>query len=97
MLFMLEYQITHNQKLDAFGAFAPMTPDDDAAIEAAHGYRQIGRWYDTVNGRVAIVEAESSALHGSLMMWAGMAETLSITPVLDDAGARAVISANMAS
>ena len=57
-------------------AFASMSPDDDAAIEAA-GYRQIGRWHDTVNGRgVAIVEAESSeALHGSLMMWAGMAET----------------------
>ena len=31
------------------------------------------------------------------MMWAGMAETLSITPVLDDAGARAVISANLSS
>ncbi len=99
MLFMLEYQITHSQKMDAFGAFASMSPDDDAAIEAAHGYRQIGRWHDTVNGRgVAIVEAESSeAIHGSLMMWAGMAETLSITPVLDDAGARAVISANLAS
>ena len=98
MLFMLEYQINHSQKMDAFGAFASMSPDDDAAIEAAHGYRQIGRWHDTVNGRgVAIVEAESSeAIHGSLMMWAGMAETLSITPVLDDAEL-AVISANLAS
>ena len=41
MLFMLEYQINHSQKMDAFGA-ASMSPDDDAAIEAAHGYRQIG-------------------------------------------------------
>ena len=32
MLFMLEYQINHSQKLDAFGAFASMSPDDDAAI-----------------------------------------------------------------
>ena len=28
MLFMLEYQINHSQKLDAFGAFASMSPDD---------------------------------------------------------------------
>ena len=99
MLFMLEYQINHDQKMDAFGAFASMTPDDDAAIEAAHGVRQVGRWHDTANGRgVAIFEADSAeALHGSLMMWAGMAEELTITPVLDDAGARAVISANLAS
>ena len=48
MLFMLEYQINHSQKMEAFGAFASMSPDDDAAIEAAHGYRQIGRWHDTV-------------------------------------------------
>ena len=34
MLFMLEYQINHSQKMDAFGAFASMSPDDDAAIEA---------------------------------------------------------------
>ena len=99
MLFMLEYQINHSQKMDAFGAFASMSPDDDAAIEAAHGYRR--DWPLARHSQwcgVAIVEAESSeALHGSLMMWAGMAETLSITPVLDDAGARAVISANLSS
>lgn len=99
MLFLVEYQINHDQKLDAFAAFASMTADDDAAIEAAHGVHQIGRWHDTANARgVAIFDADSAAaLHGSLMMWAGMSEALTITPVLDDAGARAVISANLAS
>ena len=99
MLFMVEYHINHDQKMDAFGAFASMTADDDAAIEAAHGIHQVGRWHDTANARgVAIFEADSAAaVHGSLMMWAGMTQSLSITPVLDDAGARAVISASLAS
>ena len=44
----------------------------------------------------AIFEAASSeVLHGFLMMWTGGLSTLDITPVLDDAGARAVISANL--
>ena len=40
MLFMLEYQINHSQKMDAFGAILRcrlMT----AAVEAAHGYRRL--------------------------------------------------------
>ena len=43
MLFMLEYQINHSQKMDAFGAFASMSPDDDAAIEAAIAARKAAR------------------------------------------------------
>ena len=38
-----------------------MTEADDAAVEQAHGFTQIGRWHDIANGRgVAIVEAASS-------------------------------------
>jgi hypothetical protein len=97
MLFMIEWEVNHDQKMETFGAFAGMTEADDAAVEQAHGFTQIGRWHDIANGRgVAIVEAASSeALHGFLMMWTGGLSTLDITPVLDDAGARAVISANL--
>jgi hypothetical protein len=97
MLFMIEWEVNHDQKMETFGAFAGMSEADDAAIEQAHGFTQIGRWHDIANGRgVAIVDAVSSeALHGFLMMWTGGLSTLDITPVLDDAGARAVINANL--
>jgi|TARA_R110002110_G_scaffold241634_1_gene457996 hypothetical protein len=99
MLFMIEFKINHEQKMDTFGAFSGMTADDDAAVEQAHGFRQIGRWHDLANGRgVAIVEADSAeAVHGFSMMWTGGLSTLNITPVLDDSGARAVISGYLAS
>jgi hypothetical protein len=97
MLFMINWKINHDQKMETFGAFAGMSEADDAAVEQAHGFTQIGRWHDVANGRgVAIVEADSSeAVHGFLMMWTGGISTLEVTPVLDDAAARAVISANM--
>jgi hypothetical protein len=97
MLFMIEWEVNHDQKMETFGAFAAMSEADDAAAEQAHGFTQIGRWHDIANGRgVAIVEAASSeAIHGFLMMWTGSLSTLNVTPVLDDAGARAVMSANL--
>ncbi|MEJ6722761.1 DUF3303 domain-containing protein [uncultured Ilumatobacter sp.] len=99
MLFMIEFKINHEQKMETFGAFSGMTADDDAAVEQAHGFKQIGRWHDIANGRgVAIVEAESAeAVHGFLLMWAGGCNIMNITPVLDDSGARAVISGYLAS
>ena len=97
MLFMINWEINHDQKMETFGAFAGMSEADDGAVEQAHGFTQIGRWHDVANGRgVAIVEADSSeAVHGFLMMWTGGISTLEVTPVLGDAAARAVISANM--
>jgi hypothetical protein len=99
MLFMIEWQINHEQKMETFGAFGGMTADDDAAVEQAHGFKQIGRWHDVANGRgVAIVEADSAeAVHGFGMMWTGGLSTLKLTPVLDDAAARSVISGSLAS
>ncbi|MDG2438055.1 MAG: DUF3303 family protein [Ilumatobacter sp.] len=99
MLFMIEWQINHEQKMETFGAFGGMTADDDAAVEQAHGFKQIGRWHDVANGRgVAIVEADSAeAVHGFGMMWTGGLSTLKLTPVLDDAAARSVISGYLAS
>ena len=97
MLFMINWEINHDQKMDTVGAFAGMSEADDAAVEQAHGCTQIGRGHDIASGRgVAIIEAESSeAVHGFLMMWTGGISTFDITPVLDDAAARAVINANM--
>jgi len=71
LLFMIEREVKHDKKMETFGAFAGMTEADDAAVEQAHGFTQIGRWHDIANGRgIAIVDAESSeALHGFLMMW----------------------------
>lgn len=90
MLFMINWEVNHDQKWDTFGAFAGMSEADDAAIEQAHGFTQIGRWHDVSNGRgVAIVEADTAeAVHGFLMMWTGGLSKLEITPVLDDAAAR---------
>ena len=96
MLFMINWEINHDQKMDTFGAFAGMSEADDAAVDQDHGFTQIGLWHDISSGRgVAIIEAESSeAVHGFLMMWTG-GLALDITPVLDDAAARAVLNANM--
>ena len=89
MLFMIEWEIHHEQKMETFGAFGGMTADDDAAVEQAHGFKQLGR--------VAIVEADSAeAVHGFLMMWTGGLSTLNITPVLDDAAARSVVNGYLA-
>ena len=98
MLFLIEWEIHHGQKMETFGAFGGMTPDDDAAVEQALGFKQIGRWSDLANGRgVAIIEADSAeAVHGFGMMWTGGLSTLNITPVLDDAAARSVINGYLA-
>jgi hypothetical protein len=98
MLFMIEWQINHDQKMETFGAFGGMSADDDAAVEQAHGFKQIGRWSDLANGRgVAIVEADSAdAVHGFGMMWTGALSSLNVTPVLDDAAARSVINGYLA-
>ena len=98
MLLMVKYELNHDQKLEAFKAFASMTAADDAALDEAYGVRTIGQWHDTANGRgVAIFEAESAAAaHGSLLLWAGVARVLEITPVLDNEGARKVINAFIA-
>ena len=94
---MIKLEVDHDQRMEAFGAFAGMSEADNAALEQAHGFTQIGRWHDIANGRgVAIVEAASSeAIHGFLTMWTGGLSTLNVTPVLDGAGARSVISANL--
>jgi len=99
MLFMIEFEINHEQKMEIFGVMSGMTADDDAAAEQAHGFKQIGRWHDIANGRgVAIFEAESAeAVHGYLLGWAGGCNIMNVTPVLDDPGARAVIGGYLAS
>ena len=42
MLFMVQWQINHDQKMMTWETFTGMTPADDAAAEQAHGIRQLG-------------------------------------------------------
>jgi hypothetical protein len=99
MLFMIQWQINHDQKMETWETFAGMTPADDAAAEQAHGIRQIGRWHSVADGRgIAIVEADSAeSVLGFCMSWSAVLSTFDVTPVLDDAGTRQIVSAFLSS
>ena len=96
MLVMVSWEIYPDKKMDAFAAFAQMTPEDDAA-DLGLDVKLVGRWHDLAAGTgTAVVESASvEAVYSWIYNWAPMIES-TITPVLDDETARAILKEKMA-
>ncbi len=91
MLVMVSWELYPETKMDAFAAFSQMTPEDDAT-DLGLDVKMIGRWHDLAAGTgTAIVESASvDAVYSWVVNWAPMISA-TVTPVLDDEGARNVI------
>ena len=96
MLLMVNWELYPEKKLDAFTAFSQMTAEDDAA-DVGSEITVIGRWHDLASGTgVAIIESDSAEAVSSWMYnWAEVISS-TVTPVLDDEAARAVVKAKLA-
>lgn len=94
--FMVTWKLHPEAKMDAFAGFSQMTADDDAADHGS-AIKLIGRWHDLAAGSgVAVCESESADALGAWIYNWGAALDASIVLVLDDAEARAVVSAKLA-
>ena len=73
-----------------------MTTEDDAA-DLGPDITLVGRWHDLASGRgAAIIECDSAeAVSSWVYNWSEVISS-TVTPVLDDDGARAVIKAKLA-
>ena len=96
MLLMLNWELYPEKKMDAFAAFGQMTGEDDAA-DLGPDITLVGRWHDLASGRgAAIIECDSAeAVSSWVYNWSEVISS-TVTPVLDDEGARAVIKAKLA-
>tara|TARA_B100000902_G_C27029275_1_gene773597 strand:+ start:454 stop:747 length:294 start_codon:yes stop_codon:yes gene_type:complete len=96
MLLMVNWELYPEKKMDAFAAFSQMTAEDDAA-DVGPDITVIGRWHDLASGTgVAIIESDSAeAVSGWMYNWAEVISS-TVTPVLDDETARAVVKAKLA-
>ena len=96
MKFLVTWKLYSDKKMDAFAAFSQMTADDDAA-DHGPAIKLIGRWHDLVSGTgVAVCEADdASAVSAWIYNWSPVLDG-TVTPVLDDAEARAVVAAKLA-
>jgi hypothetical protein len=90
MKFMITWQLHQGKLHDTLAQFSKMTPAQDEAL-AGNRVKLIGRWHDLAKGRgVAIFESDSAAaLFKYALNWNRFMD-LEVTPVLDDAEARAI-------
>ena len=73
--------------------------DEQIAGEYPDGVTQIGRWHDVPNGngRIAVEADDQEALTSWIMGWSGQRKFPTVTPVLEDAPARKLVKAMLAS
>ena len=90
MKFMINWRIQDDKRHEVLGQFSDMTPEDDNA-QMGPSVTKIGRWHDVVSGTgIAIVESDSvDSVTAFLLNWNHVCD-IEVTPVLDDAEARAV-------
>jgi len=90
MKFMIIWQFHEGKIAEGYSQFSKMTPEQDAA-DRGNRVKQLGRWHDLTRGRgVVICESDSAeALANWALNWNGILDA-EITPVLDDAEARAL-------
>ncbi|MGD8377476.1 MAG: DUF3303 family protein [Acidobacteriota bacterium] len=90
MKFLITWQVHEDQRHEVLRTFAGMSEADDRA-DMGGKVKLIGRWHDlaTFSG-VAIAECDdAAALFDWAMNW-NAAMDIDVTPVLDDAEARAL-------
>lgn len=92
MKFLVTWVCHPDKRQDAYTTFAQMTDADDEADRG--GVKLIGRWHDVASGSgVAIGESDdAAAVQAWALNWNGVLDP-EITPVLDDAEAKALIKA----
>tara|TARA_B100001175_G_scaffold7774_1_gene6175 strand:+ start:699 stop:992 length:294 start_codon:yes stop_codon:yes gene_type:complete len=96
MLFMVNWELYPDKKMDAFAAFGQMTAEEDAA-DLGPDITLVGRWHDFASGGgAAIIECDSAeAVSSWVYNWSEVISS-TVTPVLDDESARAVIKSKLA-
>ncbi len=90
MKFLVQWRVHEDQRHEAFTAFSAMTPADDKK-DLGDMVKLIGRWHDVI-GFTGVAIAETSdpkALSNWLLNWNAILD-VEVTPVLDDAEARAL-------
>ena len=91
MLYQISWKMYADKKMDCFKAFSKMTPEDDVN-DAGDLVKIVGRWHHlSGDGGVCICETDDSAALNSFMLnWSPICD-ISVSPVVDDASARASI------
>jgi len=98
MIFLIEYEIDAEKKIDVQSFFANMT-DEQIAAEYPSSVKPIGRWHDLPNGcgTVVVETDDQEALTAWMMGWSSMATFPIVRPVLDDTMGRKAIKDMFAS
>jgi hypothetical protein len=91
MLFLIEWSIPNSNRVACWNAFGNMTPADDLKDTGDH-INVVGRWHKLGgSGGVCVCEcSDSSHLNSWMLNWSPLCQ-ISVSPVVDDASARASI------
>ena len=89
MLFLIKWNVSQSQRVACWNVFGNMTPDDDLKDAGEH-ISIVGRWHELSGaGGVCVCECSDAAHLNSWMLNWGPICDISVTPVVDDAQARA--------
>ena len=90
MKFLVQWRVHDDKRHETLAGFSAMTAEDDAN-DMGDDVELIGRWHDLASFTgVAVCEAnDAGAVHRWLLNWNAVLDC-EVTPVLDDAEARAV-------
>jgi Protein of unknown function (DUF3303). len=88
MLFLIQWNVQSQNRVQCWNAFGNMTPEDDL-VDAGENIKVHGRWHRlSGSGGVCVAEcADASALNSWMLNWSPICD-ISVEPVVDDASAR---------
>ena len=91
MLFLISWSVPLDKRVQCWNVFGNMTPEDDLK-DAGDSIKVVGRWHHlSGSGGVCICDCDSVAdLNSWMLNWSPICE-ISVSPVVDDASARASI------
>lgn len=91
MLFLINWSVSSDNRIQCWNAFGNMTPADDLK-DAGDSIQIVGRWHKLGgSGGMCICEcSDVSALSSWMLNWGPICD-ISVEPVVDDAMARANI------
>lgn len=91
MLFLIDWTIPLDKRVECWNVFGKMTPEDDLK-DTGDDIKVHGRWHKFGgSGGVCIAECSSAdALNSWMLNWSPICQ-ISVTPVVNDASARASI------
>ena len=91
MLFLISWSISSDNRVPCWNVFGNMTPADDLKDAGEH-INIVGRWHHlSGDGGVCICETDNvSALNSFMLNWSPICD-IKVSPMVDDAMARASI------